>query len=121
MNALMARFRTAQPQDEKVVRLKVLNTIRAWVERYWDDFELDRSIIQECNQFLDFVAQHHPECANVATTVKVRLDKKINQVNKTLIKSDIHMEKPILPSDMNQEVSKSCCLRLFFFRFVTSF
>jgi len=112
LNALVIRFKTAQPQDEKIVRLKVLNSVRAWVERYWDDFELDKSIIDECTQFLDFVAQNHSECANVASTVKGRLDKKINQVNKTLIKNDTQMEKPILPSDMDQELLKWNSLEL---------
>lgn len=103
---MIVRFNTALPQDEKVVRLKTLNTIRAWVERYWDDFDLDKSIITDCYQFLDYVQQNFPESANVSLTVKLRLDKKVNQEKKALLKTGIQVEKPILPSDLDSEIMK---------------
>lgn len=53
-------------------------------------------------QFLDDAIRSFPENANVATSIKQKLEKKVHQVGRTLHKPTPSVqEKPILPSDLN--------------------
>jgi hypothetical protein len=56
------------------VQLRVCNTVKIWIEQYWFDFQENKALLDQLNEFIDYVKKQNEKLANV---LKIPLNRKV--------------------------------------------
>eukprot|EP00698_Gefionella_okellyi_P024082 TRINITY_DN8408_c0_g1_i1.p1 TRINITY_DN8408_c0_g1~~TRINITY_DN8408_c0_g1_i1.p1 ORF type:complete len:626 (+),score=142.47 TRINITY_DN8408_c0_g1_i1:55-1932(+) len=96
LTKLMGRFAWRCGADTQTVQLRVCNVLKRWVTEHWEDFEVDKSLLDRLLQFAHTVIAGAGLNKFAAQLVQL-VTKKMNPVSKGPPVIEGKMPKPLIP------------------------
>ncbi|KAJ3035399.1 hypothetical protein HDV00_003997 [Rhizophlyctis rosea] len=89
-------------QTPLLIRSRIVNTLKSWIENFWSDFAEDAVLLDKLTSFADAIQEE-----NLATVMKAIITRKLNgSDNMVLPKSLAAPPKPLLPKVLIKRYSR---------------
>eukprot|EP01130_Rhizamoeba_saxonica_P003254 TRINITY_DN1390_c0_g1_i1.p1 TRINITY_DN1390_c0_g1~~TRINITY_DN1390_c0_g1_i1.p1 ORF type:complete len:956 (-),score=231.94 TRINITY_DN1390_c0_g1_i1:343-3210(-) len=76
--ALVLRYETARDDEIKIVRLRTLNVLKTWIEKFWFDFSKDvPELSDRCTEFLQGQIDQDPTSKKVEQNLLTKLERSL--------------------------------------------